>query len=143
MLQGSVLSCTLFAMAINDVITAIPQSVNSLLYVDDWVIYTSGSYIPAIERRLQQTIRNVNDWTIRSDFTISTEKTVTVKFHSKRGLPTEPRLKLEDKNISFETPKKFLGFIYDQRLQWKIHIEELRRKCTKAINILKTPSHSN
>ena len=36
--QGSVLSCSLFAMAINDVILVIPQSVNGLLYVDYLVI---------------------------------------------------------------------------------------------------------
>ena len=114
--QCSVLSCSSFAMAINDVITVILQSVNVLLYVDYLVIYTSGSYIPAIERRLQQTIKDVNDWTIRSGFTICTDKTVAVQFHSKRRLPNEPSLTLDGKNISFETHKNFLWLVYDQIL---------------------------
>ena len=88
--QGSVLSCSLFAMAINDVITVIPQSVNGLLCVDDLIIYTSGFYMPAIERRLQQTIKNVYDWTIRSGFTILADNIVAVQFHSKRDFQQSP-----------------------------------------------------
>ena len=40
--QGSVLSCTCFMVAINDIISTISENVKSTLYVDDLTIYTSG-----------------------------------------------------------------------------------------------------
>ena len=41
--QGSVLSGTLFAIAINDIVKTLPQGVNNSLFVDDFVIYYTSS----------------------------------------------------------------------------------------------------
>ena len=46
-------------------------------------------------------------------------------------------------NIPFEPSKKFLGLIYDQKLQWKEQIETLRRKALKSLSILKILSRSH
>ena len=60
--QGSVLSCTLFAIAINDILENLPHGVRALLYVDDLTIYTSGSSTNLIERRLQLAINQLEKW---------------------------------------------------------------------------------
>ena len=141
--QGSVLSCSLFALAINGICSNLPRNVKASLYVDDLLIFTMGTYVPAVERRLQHAIDRIDNWTTEHGFTISTDKTVAMQFHRKRGLLMEPSLKIKNQNISFVQEKKFLGLFYDQKLQWQAQIEHLRRKCTKALDILKVLSHSD
>ena len=49
-LQGSVLSCTCFMIAIDEITSNLPQSINATLYVDDLCIFASGSIPHLIER---------------------------------------------------------------------------------------------
>ena len=68
-LQGSVLSCTWFMIAIIDEITSnLPQSISATLYVDDWCIFASGSIPHLIECRLQNEINSIVLWTHRTGF---------------------------------------------------------------------------
>ena len=70
--QGGVLSCTLFSLAINNVFQAIPTNIESSLYVDDLLIYCTGSFVPGLERRLQTAINKINNWAESFGFTFST-----------------------------------------------------------------------
>ena len=54
--QGSILSVTLFAVAINSVISILPDGVHSSLYVDDLSISFSATRMPLVERKLQLSI---------------------------------------------------------------------------------------
>ena len=135
--QGSVLSVTLFGIAINDIANNLPFGVQANLFVDDLAIYYSSSSVNSIERKLQMAINKISDWTTKTGFKISLEKTVAVHFHRKRGLQNEPELSIKDHLISFENKAKFLGMVFDQRLYWKEHIDYLRAKCLKSLNLLK------
>ena len=83
--QGSVLSCTLFLIAINDILTELPSHVTRLLYVDDLVIYTSSRNLPSIERRLQTAVNRLERWAVNNGFKFSVRKTAMVQFHRKNG----------------------------------------------------------
>lgn len=139
--QGSVMSCTLFSLAINGITKVLPPNVKYSLYVDDLVIYTSSNYLPAIERRLQIAIDRAESWTAANGFNFSTEKTFATHFHKKRGLPTEPSLHLKNNPIVFKRTAKFLGMTFDQKLTWKDHIKLLKCSCMKSLNILKAVSN--
>lgn len=140
--QGSVLSCSLFLLAMNGVLANMPQNVKASLYVDDLVIYTSSNHIPSIERRLQSTIHRIERWANGCGFRFSPQKTVAVHFHRKRGLQTEPSLNLYGSRIFFQTSAKYLGLTFDQRLRWRQHIENLKIKCIKSLDILKCLSNT-
>jgi hypothetical protein len=58
--QGSVLSVTLFAIAINSVARAIGPHVSTSLYVDDVAISYASTSMDTIERRLQLTINRLS-----------------------------------------------------------------------------------
>ena len=58
--QGSVLSFTCFMIAINDTNNSLPPNIQSALYVDDYVIYASGSIPHMLERRLQTAINKLS-----------------------------------------------------------------------------------
>ena len=55
--QGRVLSCICFALGIDGCLTNLPHGVKAALYVDDLVIYYSGSNTSTIEKRLQLAIK--------------------------------------------------------------------------------------
>ena len=58
--QGSIISVTLFAVAINSVICVLPDGVHSSLYVDDLSIFFSAARMPLIERKLQHSINRIS-----------------------------------------------------------------------------------
>ena len=135
--QGSVLSVTLFLVAINDIVDEIPRDVCRSLYADDLVIYYSASNINLIERKLQLAIHKINRWADTNGYKLSNDKTVSVHFHRKRGLQQEPNLILNNMPIKVETKVKFLGLYLDQRLRFKDHIEYIRQKALKRLDIIK------
>ena len=59
--QGSVLHVLCFALAINDIVTVVPDGVGCSLYVDDFVLYLSTSTLSSTVRRMQLAINRVDD----------------------------------------------------------------------------------
>ena len=141
--QGSVLSVTLFGLAINNIAKDIPDDIKKNLFVDDLAIYLSSSTIPSIERKLQLAINKISSWTAKKGFKISESKTVAIHFHRRRGLQSEPNLNINGNRISFQPHAKFLGLIFDQRLYWRPHIDYLKKKCLKSLNLLKCLSNTH
>jgi len=78
--QGSTLSCTLFAIAINDICRKIDEDVQYCLYVDDLAIFSSGKTIGQITRRLQSAVNQININREEIGFVFSQEKTKCVHF---------------------------------------------------------------
>lgn len=72
---------------------------------------------------------------------ISFEKTVCVPFSLCCGLSLVPILNLNSISISVKQAHKFLGIIFDRKLNLVPHIKELKQKCLRSSNILKVLSH--
>ena len=140
--QGSVLSCTLFALAINDVTKCIPKETKLTLYVDDLTIYASGRREIGIVRQLQTAIRHLEEWSSKTGFKFSVDKTVALHICRKRncGKSTGPLL-LNSTQIDEKDSHKYLGLIFDKSLTWNRHVDYLRAVCRKRLNLLKHLSH--
>ena len=138
--QGSVLSCLLFILAINNATKNLPYGVQSSMYVDDLAIYAETSYIPTGERKLQLAVNQMSSWCASRGFKFSTQKTVGIDF-SRRRSPGSPQIYLHNQLIDFKNHTKFLGLTFDKRLNWKEHISQLRSKALKSLNLLRTLSH--
>ena len=91
--QGSVLSFTLFSLAINNITSNLPRDIQSSPYVDDLVIYLTSNYLPSVERPQQHVINCISTWASNHGFTISENETIAVHFDRKRG-HAEPSLSL-------------------------------------------------
>ena len=135
--QGSVISCTLFTVAINGVLNSIPEEIRKSLYVDDLCIWYSSRHMPSIERKLQLALNRILEWTNHTGFQFSPEKTVIVRFHNKKGLQPEPTLTLGNSTILTKPDTRYLGLILDEKLTWLNHIIDLKKRCYKALNLLK------
>ena len=141
--QGSVLSCNLFAIAIDSVISRIPLQVKSVLYVDDLTIYISGSNKTAIERQLSLAIRKLEKWCDETGFQFSTAKTVSMHICRVRNCPkASPGLYLNKKYILNKETHSFLGMVLDNSLRWHKHIAEVKADCMRRMNVLKLLAHT-
>ena len=138
--QGSVLSCLLFLVAINDIVASIPPVVKPSLYVDDLAIFMEATFIDSAQRALQRAVDTIAEWSDKNGFRISAEKTAGVVFHRKR-MANEPRISLYSTPIKFESQIRFLGLIFDQQLRWEAHIASVRVRTIKAANILRVLGH--
>ena len=143
-IQGSVLSCTLFKMAINTIVDNLPRNVQKSLFMDDYCMYISASRPRQAERTLNMLLKELNIWSKITGFKFSIEKTKAVIFYKdKRWLKEHIiELKLGDNIIPVVENHKFLGVIFDSHLNFRKHIDYIRGKCKKALNLMKKVSHT-
>ena len=139
--QGCILSVTLFALKINSITRCITPGIDASLYVDDFMACARSKQMRSVERQLQLCINNLQQWADENGFKFSKTKTVCVHFCNKRKLHPDPSLCLYNAPIPVVTQTKFLGMIFDNKLSFVPHLQNLRTKCNKAMNILKVVSH--
>ena len=135
--QGSVISCTLFLLAMNDISADLPVDVHASLYVDDLMLYASSRHLPTLGRRLQRAINSVERWATEHGFMFSAQKTTAVIFNPKRQRTAPPDLTIAAEPIAFSTEAKFLGMTFDHKLSWESHIKLLKSICIRKLNLLK------
>ncbi|KAJ3666828.1 hypothetical protein Zmor_002258 [Zophobas morio] len=138
--QGSVLSVTLFLIAINDILKDVNHPVKGGLFADDLILYIKGKELQSITSLLQRAIHTVQAWSENNGVRFSAEKTKCICFSQKSGqLP--PPLQLQGINLDYVPQAKFLGVVFDQHLSWKPHIDHLKATCLKIVDLLKVLSH--
>ena len=141
--QGSILSPTLFNIKINNIIKCLDDDVNCSLYVDDFLICYRSKDMKTIETKLQNNLNKIEKWTVENGFKFSMIKTNCVHFCQEHRLHLDPALKLYNNPIPIVDQAKFLGVIFDKKLSFIPHINTLKVKCQKALNVLKLLSHSD
>ena len=135
--QGSVLSVTLFAIAINEITKQLGSEVHwhCILHVDDFTIFVWADTTTHSTRIVQIAINNLEQWTKTKDMKFSIEKTAAIKFE-KREKGEEPQLTLRGSRIQVRESTCYLGLMIDKRLNWKDHVDHLRAKCTSSVNLI-------
>ena len=141
--QGCILSVTLFSVKINNIVKAINPGVECSLYVDDFVICFRSRNMNIIERQLQQCLNKLQTWADKNGFKFSKAKTKCMHFCKLRGMHPEPSLHMNNTPIQVVPEFKFLGVIFDQKLTFIQHVRALKKKCQKALNLLKVVAHSD
>ena len=105
--------------------------------MDDLSITCASKNMASIERQLQLCLNKIEKWADENGFKFSKTKTVCMHFCNKRKLHPDPTLTLYNSQILVVNQTKFLGIIFDAKLNFKVHIEYVRQKCFKAMNLLK------
>ena len=142
--QGSVLSCTCFLLAINNITTVVPPTVKTLLYVDDFTMYVSGPSVRHLERQIQLALNALSRWTATSGFQFSPAATVSMHICKvRRCSRMVPNLTLAGTPVQCVPTRKFLGLTVDSGLTWKPHIDTLKIACHKVLDLFKKLSHSS
>lgn len=138
--QGSILSPTCFNIKINSIVKSIKDNMMCSLYVDDFLIAFKSKQMSTIERQLQINLNSLQKWSYKNGFKFSKAKTVCMHFCRLRSLHPEPNLMIEDSRLKVVDCNKFLGVLFDSKLSFTPHIQTLKAKSLKSLNLLKVVS---
>ena len=136
--QGSVISPLLLLVMINNIPSG-PDGVDMSLFADDSAVYSGCRNIKFLRNKIQQTIDLIHCWCNENCFKISINKTTGVLFTNKRHVP-DIKIKVGDELIKMENKVKFLGIIFDRKLNWKPHVDYIVDKCKKRLNLMRAVS---
>jgi exonuclease III/ribonuclease HI len=134
--QGSVISCLLFLIYINDFPTK-PNDTESSLFADDSAIFKSGRNLKYISTHLQRHLNDIETWCDTWGIKLSTSKSVGVLFTNKLLVNIEPPLTLNGAPLKMATSVKFLGLIFDHKLTWLEHAQYIDKRCKTRLNFMR------
>lgn len=138
--QGSVLSVTLFLIAINGIVDIIPRPMKVYIFADDITILCAGKDLKTTEKLLQSLLENITIWTQTAGFKFSASKSQYIVFSKRNKLPHDMTLKLGSYQLQRVNEIKILGLQLDQELSWEPYIKSLKTECFRRINIIKSLS---
>ena len=141
--RGAFYLSPFFIVKINSITSCIRNGVDNSLFVDDFGVSYRSKHMHAIERQLQLHLNRIEDWGDNNGFKFSQSKTVCVHFCRRRGLHPDPYLVLYDNPIPVKKETKFLGILLDSKLTFVPHIKGLKKKCVKALNLLRVVSSTD
>lgn len=139
--QGSVLSVSLFLMAINKIDKQCKFKVKANIFADDAKFSCRSKSIKTVQNHLQETINYLEKCSAKTGFSFSTEKSNCIIFSRKPNVG-DLNIKLSNVNIINKKHIKILGITFDSRLTWSPHIKSLKIDTNKALRILKLLSHT-
>jgi len=135
--QGSVISPLLFIIMMDGCPVARDRLGPRLsLFADDASVYQSGFHLPTITNNIQLHINKIQAWCDTVGFKISTTKTVCVLFTRMVNIKPIP-ITLNGQTLQYVPTAKFLGMIFDSKLQWTHHIKYIEEKSSKRLNLMR------
>ena len=138
--QGAVSSPTLFNIAMHDV-PRTPQVVTSV-FADDVSMYTVQKTLADAESVLQEAVNQFRQWCLTWGLEVNPGKSSLMYFSRKRFFRL-PAVLYGDELIPIKKQKLFLGLLLDSpSLTWEPHVNLVRQKCSKRLNLLKALGHS-
>ena len=136
--QGSILGPVLFTLYINDLPTCVDVC-KVMMYADDTVIFFSVPLISEIELQLNLELVNLSEWLSTNKLILNLKKTEFMVFG------TQQRLCRQDidgahKTLGGESVKhcdafKYLGVVLDSSLSFNLHIDHVKKKVSKRLEM--------
>ena len=140
--QGSVLSPILFNVIINTLSDKLSgTSVDLSQFADDSLFWKTARKPKTILSEMQNALGMIENWANEWGFKINPTKTEIVVFNdSVSAIRALPKLKFNGVDIDYSLEATFLGMIFDYRLNWVKHINELVKRCMKDLNVMRLVS---
>lgn len=135
--QGGCLSPLLWSIVMDALLNklTIDGKFKVSAYADDLAIIITGhkNLIGAMSSHMNKAMKTVEQWCNETGLSVNPDKTVLMKFS--KGTKDEPlnAIKIYGKKILRVKSFKYLGVIYDEKLNWGTHIEHAIEKGKKAI----------
>ena len=141
-LQGRVLSPTLFFLYVNDIVNTLPPRVTNSLHAEDLAARTSAKHTSTATHAMQETINRVSSWAHEWCLEINCSKTQATLF-SITTVKEKVMLKLEDMPVPQVDNPTFLGVTLNTRLTWKTHLEAIVARFMRKLGLLKKLTGTN
>lgn len=124
--QGSVISCLLFLIYIND----LPKIVHDhcILFADDISLLIPYNNDLNLNNKLHSIFNLINKWMTDHNLEINFQKTKIIPFYPHQKSPLNIDFTYENNRIETVNDVTLLGLIIDTHLNWKSHIQKLKSK---------------
>ena len=137
-LQGSVLSPTLFLIFINDNTDQLPEGIVVSLFADDLAILASHEDLNEAARILQEGLDAVEAWAKKWKMQLNVEKCEITHFTTwTKEASWRPSVTLHGHTLQYAEAPTFLGVTFDWKLSFTKHVDKLKKKLAPRINTLR------
>ena len=143
--QGSVLGPALFLLFVNDIPLHLTDSTVDI-YTDDTTITASAHFsdLCSMTQLLNSNLDVVQRWASCNKMFINKKKTKSLLVHGKHipakldeDTPLRLDVEIDDFVVEQVSSHKILGVVMDSQINHKLHIDELCKKLSKRIGLLK------
>ena len=141
--QGSVLSVTLFLIAINDIVRTVQSPVKFSIYADDITVFVTGKNLDTSQQIMQNTLNKLELIANNNGFKFSKTKTTATLFTKHSNYNPNLNLYMENCKLAIRCQVKILGITFDHNLSWIPHLKILKKECVNRMNILKIMASKN
>lgn len=139
--QGSVISTTLFLVAMSEIGQGIISPCKYVLYADDITLYCTGKCPTKTAKLLQSCLEKLWSWSLESGFRFSEAKSNFIVFSNKNIDSVTIELSLNRTIIQQVNVIRILGLWFDRKLNWRYHLTKLKSDCKTRLAVLKCLSH--
>ena len=136
--QGSVISPLLFILFIGDCYKEV--SCKKVKFADDGTIWKTGKDWHKLLEELKSDFRHVCMWASRWRIKLSILKTEFCIFSLDKQVLEEARnyiFEIDGQKVKYNPTPKILGVTLDEKLKFEMHIEQLERKASKTMALLR------
>ena len=136
--QGSNLSPLLFLVYVNDMPNPSHHQTDKSQFADDAGQWAVSKNIDLAAEYLQRDLDKLARWCAKWRIKLNPEKTKVIIFSKSRfAIRAEPALSLYGDLLSYYPRIKFLGIIFDNRMTFTKHSEEILECCNQKISSFK------
>ena len=136
------MSCTLFLIFLNDVSDIL--NCRKALFADDLVIWHTSNSTIISQRRLQDDLNRLEEYCSYWKLKINPTKSVYSIFtKSHKVAKKKLSLSINNNKLAKEENPTYLGVTLDRQLTLNEHMEMIRKKADKRLNLVKHLASSN
>lgn len=140
--QGSPMSPMLY-MYYNADLLDIPHQGTSLGFIDDVTYGVQGTTARGNASKLKNTLEKAEEWRKKHGAQFEPSKYVLIHFTHNHRQATNSKITINGNTIEPTTEAKYLGVIFDQKLQFKAHLQYITKKRTSVAMALSSIIKSN
>ena len=147
--QGSILGPLLFLLYVNDIGNSYQGMI--LSFADDTTLITSSSNLNELFTNANIYINNLYEWFCSNMLSLNATKTKYIVLrprHTREDL-SQYNIHIGNTQLSrigndcLETSSKFIGMYLDENLTWKMHMNEINKKVSRALFSIKQVNHDS
>ena len=139
--QGSIVGPKLFILYINE-LCEVSDKLEFVLFADDTNFLLSGNNIKHLIKTIKTEMVKIKTWFEAHKLSLNLSKTKFMVFSNMHNIKNSNiQVSLQGANIERVKELQFLGVTLDENLNWKSHIENVRKKIFKNIAVLHKVKH--